>query len=104
MGRDHGGGEAPASHGLAVFVGFLRRKLEDGGRQRLLHVGCRPPRTCAKVHPATSGSMMITWRSAASAAVTMARSVREAAARCERPGKTVSSAIRACGASARIRA
>jgi two-component system response regulator MprA len=29
--------EAPASNALAVFVGFLRRKLEDGGRQRLLH-------------------------------------------------------------------
>ncbi len=29
--------EAPASNALAVFIGFLRRKLEDGGRQRLLH-------------------------------------------------------------------
>ncbi len=35
--RVWGYGEAPASNGLAVFVGFLRRKLEDGGRQRLLH-------------------------------------------------------------------
>ena len=29
--------EAPASNALQVFVGFLRRKLEDGGRPRLLH-------------------------------------------------------------------
>jgi two-component system response regulator MprA len=29
--------DAPASNALAVFVGFLRRKLEDGGRQRLVH-------------------------------------------------------------------
>jgi two-component system, OmpR family, response regulator MprA len=29
--------EAPASNALQVFVGFLRRKLEDGGRQRLVH-------------------------------------------------------------------
>jgi two-component system, OmpR family, response regulator MprA len=29
--------EAPASNALQVFVGFLRRKLEDGGRRRLLH-------------------------------------------------------------------
>ena len=35
--RVWGYGEAPASNGLAVFVGFLRRKLEDGGRRRLLH-------------------------------------------------------------------
>jgi two-component system response regulator MprA len=35
--RVWGYGEAPASNALAVFVGFLRRKLEDGGRQRLLH-------------------------------------------------------------------
>jgi two-component system response regulator MprA len=35
--RIWGYGEAPASNGLAVFVGFLRRKLEDGGRRRLLH-------------------------------------------------------------------
>ena len=32
-----GYGEAPASNALTVFVGFLRRKLEDGGRSRLLH-------------------------------------------------------------------
>jgi two-component system response regulator MprA len=30
-------GEAPASNTLQVFVGFLRRKLEDGGRPRLVH-------------------------------------------------------------------
>src|ERR1700691_444715 len=35
--RVWGYGEAPASNALAVFVGFLRRKLEDGGRQRLVH-------------------------------------------------------------------
>ena len=35
--RVWGYGEAPASNALTVFVGFLRRKLEDGGRQRLLH-------------------------------------------------------------------
>jgi two-component system, OmpR family, response regulator MprA len=35
--RVWGYGEAPASNALQVFVGFLRRKLEDGGRQRLLH-------------------------------------------------------------------
>jgi two-component system response regulator MprA len=29
--------EAPASNALQVFVGFLRRKLEDGGGQRLVH-------------------------------------------------------------------
>jgi two-component system response regulator MprA len=29
--------EAPASNALQVFVGFLRRKLEDGGRPRLVH-------------------------------------------------------------------
>jgi two-component system, OmpR family, response regulator MprA len=29
--------EAPASNALQVFVGFLRRKLEDGGGVRLLH-------------------------------------------------------------------
>jgi two-component system, OmpR family, response regulator MprA len=29
--------EAPASNALQVFVGFVRRKLEDGGRPRLLH-------------------------------------------------------------------
>jgi two-component system response regulator MprA len=32
-----GYGEAPASNALTVFVGFLRRKLEPGGRSRLLH-------------------------------------------------------------------
>ena len=32
-----GYGEAPASNALQVFVGFLRRKLEDGGRPRLVH-------------------------------------------------------------------
>ena len=35
--RVWGYGEAPASNALQVFVGFLRRKLEDGGRRRLLH-------------------------------------------------------------------
>jgi two-component system, OmpR family, response regulator MprA len=30
-------GAAPASNALAVFVGFLRRKLEDGGLPRLVH-------------------------------------------------------------------
>jgi two-component system response regulator MprA len=30
-------GEAPASNTLQVFVGFLRRKLEEGGRPRLVH-------------------------------------------------------------------
>ena len=29
--------EAPASNALTVFVGFLRRQLEVGGRPRLLH-------------------------------------------------------------------
>jgi two-component system response regulator MprA len=29
--------EAPVSNALQVFVAFLRRKLEDGGGQRLLH-------------------------------------------------------------------
>src|SRR6266496_132442 len=36
-GRVWGYGEAPASNALQVFVGFLRRKLEDGGGPRLLH-------------------------------------------------------------------
>jgi DNA-binding response OmpR family regulator len=36
MDRVWGYGEAPASNALQVFVGFLRRKLEDGGRQRLV--------------------------------------------------------------------
>jgi two-component system, OmpR family, response regulator MprA len=35
--RVWGYGDAPASNALQVFVGFLRRKLEDGGRQRLVH-------------------------------------------------------------------
>ena len=35
--RVWGYGEAPASNALTVFVGFLRRKLEIGGRPRLLH-------------------------------------------------------------------
>jgi two-component system, OmpR family, response regulator MprA len=35
--RVWGYGEAPASNGLQVFVTLLRRKLEDGGRQRLVH-------------------------------------------------------------------
>jgi two-component system response regulator MprA len=35
--RVWGYGEAPASNALQVFVAFLRRKLEHGGRQRLLH-------------------------------------------------------------------
>ena len=30
-------GDAPASNTLQVFVGFLRRKLEDGGLPRLVH-------------------------------------------------------------------
>src|SRR6202044_593233 len=33
--RVWGYGEAPASNALTVFVGLLRRKLEDGGRVRL---------------------------------------------------------------------
>jgi len=36
MERVWGYGEAPASNALTVFVGFLRRKLEQGGRSRLL--------------------------------------------------------------------
>jgi two-component system response regulator MprA len=36
MDRVWGYGEAPASNALQVFVGFLRRKLEEGGR-RLVH-------------------------------------------------------------------
>jgi two-component system, OmpR family, response regulator MprA len=35
--RVWGYGEAPASNALQVFVAFLRRKLEDGGRPRLIH-------------------------------------------------------------------
>jgi two-component system, OmpR family, response regulator MprA len=35
--RVWGYGEAPASNALQVFVGFLRRKLEDGGHGRLIH-------------------------------------------------------------------
>jgi two-component system, OmpR family, response regulator MprA len=35
--RVWGYGEAPASNALQVFVGFLRRKLEDAGRPRLVH-------------------------------------------------------------------
>jgi two-component system, OmpR family, response regulator MprA len=35
--RVWGYGEAPASNALQVFVGFLRRKLEEDGRQRLVH-------------------------------------------------------------------
>jgi two-component system, OmpR family, response regulator MprA len=35
--RVWGYGEAPASNALQVFVGFLRHKLEDGGRSRLVH-------------------------------------------------------------------
>ncbi len=35
--RVWGYGEAPASNALQVFVGFLRRKLEDNGRRRLVH-------------------------------------------------------------------
>ena len=35
--RVWGYGEAPASNALQVFVGFLRRKLEQDGRTRLLH-------------------------------------------------------------------
>jgi len=35
--RVWGYGEAPASNALQVFVGFLRRKIEDGGRPRLVH-------------------------------------------------------------------
>jgi two-component system response regulator MprA len=37
MDRVWGYGEAPASNALQVFVGFLRRKLEAGGRRRLVH-------------------------------------------------------------------
>jgi two-component system response regulator MprA len=35
--RVWGYGEAPASNALQVFVGFLRRKLEENGRRRLVH-------------------------------------------------------------------
>jgi two-component system, OmpR family, response regulator MprA len=35
--RVWGYGEAPASNALQVFVGFLRRKLEEHGRARLVH-------------------------------------------------------------------
>jgi two-component system response regulator MprA len=35
--RVWGYGEAPASNALQVFVAMLRRKLEDGGRLRLVH-------------------------------------------------------------------
>jgi two-component system response regulator MprA len=35
--RVWGYAEAPASNALQVFVGMLRRKLEEGGRQRLVH-------------------------------------------------------------------
>jgi two-component system response regulator MprA len=35
--RVWGYGEAPASNALQVFVAFLRRKLEQNGRRRLLH-------------------------------------------------------------------
>ncbi|HEV3382387.1 MAG TPA: response regulator transcription factor [Trebonia sp.] len=34
--RVWGWGEAPASNALAVFIGFLRRKLEENGRSRLI--------------------------------------------------------------------
>jgi two-component system, OmpR family, response regulator MprA len=37
MDRVWGYGEAPASNALQVFVGFLRRKLEEGGHRRLVH-------------------------------------------------------------------
>jgi two-component system response regulator MprA len=37
MDRVWGWGEAPTSNALTVFVGLLRRKLEDGGRSRLVH-------------------------------------------------------------------
>jgi len=37
MDRVWGYGEAPTSNGLTVFVGLLRRKLEVGGRNRLVH-------------------------------------------------------------------
>jgi two-component system response regulator MprA len=37
MDRVWGYGEAPASNALQVFVGFLRRKLEDSERRRLIH-------------------------------------------------------------------
>jgi DNA-binding response OmpR family regulator len=35
--RVWGYGEAPASNALQVFVAMLRRKLEEGGRPRLVH-------------------------------------------------------------------
>jgi two-component system response regulator MprA len=35
--RVWGYGEAPASNALQVFVGFLRRKLEEDGHERLVH-------------------------------------------------------------------
>jgi two-component system response regulator MprA len=37
MDRVWGWGAAPASNTLAVFVGFLRRKLEENERSRLVH-------------------------------------------------------------------
>jgi two-component system response regulator MprA len=37
MDRVWGYGEAPTSNGLTVFVGLLRRKLEDSGGSRLVH-------------------------------------------------------------------
>ena len=35
--RVWGYAEAPASNALQVFVGLLRRKLEEGGGRRLVH-------------------------------------------------------------------
>ena len=35
--RVWGYGEAPASNALQVFVGMLRRKLEEHGERRLVH-------------------------------------------------------------------
>ena len=35
--RVWGYGDAPASNALQVFVGFLRRKLEENGHRRLVH-------------------------------------------------------------------
>jgi hypothetical protein len=68
-------------------------------------VGCKPSLACWNFQCPVSGSMMITLGSASLAAVTIARSVRESTGETGRDGggKTVSRAIRARGASARIR-
>ncbi len=106
---DHGPGIAPEDL-LHVFdLGCTPWARRISATFAAIHaspaaVGCRPSGARANVHPPASVSMMITWGSAALPAATMARSVRAAAARRERSGKTVSSAIWARGASARINA